>query len=114
MSPHPPKRRDQSKWRGSHPRRAKAVTSAAYANPNTLCWRCGKVLDHPDHRYRDGRPSVWHADHVDDTDPRSALMASASLCNETAGGVRRRAMQLEERNPRSPNAPRRSIGQPNA
>jgi hypothetical protein len=78
-------KRDMSLWRGTHRTKAKALTDRAYANPSAVCWLCGKTLQQGP-RYRDGRPSTWHADHVVPGDPRSPLRLAHSLCNERRGG----------------------------
>ena len=73
--------------RGDYTRRAKVVRDAAYANPLTLCWRCGRTLAmHP-------KGDRWDAGHVLDGNPLSALAPEASSCNRSAGaslGNRRR------------------------
>lgn len=70
--------------KGDYPRRAKAVTDAAKANPLTQCWRCGRTLaQHPPHKT--GRPATWHAGHVIDGDPNSPLLPEASTCNSRSG-----------------------------
>ena len=72
---------------GDYARRAKAVRQAAYADPLTACWRCGRTLDqHP-------AGDTWDAGHVLDGNPASALRPEASSCNRSAGaslGNRRR------------------------
>lgn len=86
-----------SLWDSVYRSRAKVLREAAYANPRTMCWLCGKTLaDGP--RYRNGRPSEWHADHVVAGDPRSPLRVAHSLCNERRGRPKPR-LQV-----RSPNA----------
>jgi hypothetical protein len=62
--------------RGEHPRLAKAVRDAAYANPYTTCWRCGE-------RARPGDP--WQAGHLVDGDTTSPLAAEHRSCNARAG-----------------------------
>lgn len=73
--------------RGSHQRRAKAVTDAAYMDPDTPCQRCGLTLDmHPPH-------ATWDAGHVVDGQVGGDLAPEASTCNRSAGaalGNRRR------------------------
>ncbi len=97
--------------RGSYPRRAEAVRTAANSTPLALCWRDGLRLDqHPPHR--DGSPARWTAGHTVDGDPHaqpwlivtrrppagSWLAAEASTCNY-ANGARRTNKQRA--NPRS-------------
>ncbi len=60
--------------------RAKKIRDAAYADPSTRCWRCGRTLAevqaaNPDRRI------VWHAGHVVTGDRYSPLLAEDSLCN---------------------------------
>jgi len=72
---------------GDYQRRAAAVRAAAYADPTTRCWRCGKTLD----QHKPG--TTWDAGHVIDGSPLSILAAEASSCNRSAGaamGNRRR------------------------
>ena len=91
--------RDMSLWRGAgvaHKNKSKALRDAAYRDPNATCWLCGKTLGEGP-RYKNGRPSTWHADHVLPGDPRSPLRLAHSLCNERRGGRKRNE-------PRSPNA----------
>lgn len=90
-------KRDMSLWHGAYRPRAKALTATAYANPRSVCWLCGKTLAEGP-RYRNGRASTWHADHVIAGDPRSPLRVAHSLCNERRG---RSGVKREE--PRSPN-----------
>lgn len=72
--------------RGTYRRRAKAVTDAAYADPSTTCWRCGKTLaEHGTHR--NGTPATWDAGHLIDGDEHSPLAAEASTCNRSAGAT---------------------------
>ena len=88
--------KDMSLWHGSYRYRSKALTDRAYRDRRAKCWICGRTLqDGP--RHRDGRPSVWHADHVLAGDPRSPLRLSHSFCNQSRGG----GVQANE--PRSPN-----------
>jgi len=77
---------------GDYHVRSRLVREAAYADPDTRCWRCGRTLDqHPPHKT--GKPPHWTAGHVRDGDPTSPLLAEASTCNYAAGarlGNRRR------------------------
>lgn len=78
--------------KGSHQVRARRLTRAANANPNTICWRCGRTLpQHPPHR--NGRPAYWTAGHLHDGRIGGPLAPEASTCNYSAGataGNRRR------------------------
>lgn len=92
-------KRDMRLWHdGTYTSRSKALRDAAYADPRTTCWICGKTLAEGP-TYRNGRASVWHADHVIAGDPRSPLRIAHSLCNERRGRPR-----LKVRAPVSPNA----------
>jgi hypothetical protein len=90
--------RDLRLWHSmAYRRAAKALTDKAYANPRAVCWLCGRTLvDGP--RYRSGRPSTWHADHVVAGDPRSPLRVAHSRCNESRSKATGRVIV------RSPNA----------
>lgn len=75
-------------YAGDYQSRQKALTRAAYANPATTCYHCGRTLDeHP--RTRAGNPPTWSAEHVRPADPTSPLAPSVLGCNAAAG----RAMQ---------------------
>ena len=79
--------RNRSHYSGDYQRRARAVRQAAYADPTTRCWRCGRTL------VEHGATARWDAGHVRDGDPLSPLAAEASSCNRSAGaaaGNRRR------------------------
>lgn len=91
-------KRDMSLWDNRPYRiRARGLREAGYRNPRATCWLCGRTLeDGP--RYRSGRPSTWHADHVVAGDPRSPLRLAHSLCNERRGRGRTRETEV-----RSPN-----------
>ena len=71
-------------YRGTFHVDSRRVRDAAYADPLTLCWRCGRTLDqHPPHKT--GKPATWTAGHVIDSDPTSPLLPEASTCNKSAG-----------------------------
>jgi hypothetical protein len=77
--------RDLTLWNNAaYKARARALRDAAYADPRAVCWPCGRTLQEGP-RYRNGRPSKWHADHVLAGDPRSPLRLAHSLCNERRG-----------------------------
>jgi len=60
------------------------VRAAAYANPDTRCWRCNNRLE--DCRpHRNGKPAHWTAGHLIDGDINSPLLPECSSCNATAG-----------------------------
>ena len=90
---------DRSHYSGSYQRRARAVRTAAYADPSTACWRCGRVLS----QHRPG--ARWHAGHTVDGDSSAALLAEADECNLRFGGelgVRRRGYVPSGRVKRAP------------
>lgn len=86
--------RKKAHHRGTHQTRARAITTAANANPNTRCWRCGRTLpEHPPHR--NGRPPYWTAGHLIDGQVGGQMLPEASTCNYSAGataGNRRRKL----------------------
>lgn len=76
----PGKHRDH--YRGSHKRTAAAVRAAAYADPATVCPRCGltlaqRQLTHPN----DG----WDAGHINPGQIGGPYRAEHSSCNRSAG-----------------------------
>ena len=83
---------NRSHYGGSYQLRARAVRAAAYANPLTQCWRCGKTLS------EHGPGARWDAGHVRDGDPTSPLAPEAASCNRSAGAtlgnVRRQQRQV--------------------
>lgn len=85
---------------GTYQRRSRMVRAAANANPNTICWSCGRTLrKHAPHQT--GRPATWHAGHTIDSSidapawlnvtvrppPGPWLAAEASTCNIHRGVV---------------------------
>ena len=66
---------------GTYQQRAARVRAAAYANPNTRCWRCGRTLE----QIRRIRPRTrWDAGHIHGpTHP--ALAPECSWCNRADG-----------------------------
>lgn len=66
--------------RGTHQRRAKAVTDAAYADPTTTCWRCGLTL-------ADKPGDTWDAGHTTDGQVDGHLAPEHSSCNRSAGAT---------------------------
>lgn len=78
-----------SKQKGPHHRgdyhvRSAQVRAAAYANPATPCWRCGRTLEqHPP--TKTGNPPRWSAGHLRDGDPQSPLLPEVLSCNARAG-----------------------------
>jgi hypothetical protein len=87
-------------YAGTYRRRACIVRARAYADPTTICWRCGRRLDQvPPHKT--GRRARWTAGHVIDGDPRSELRAECSPCNLSAGAVLGNTGRPPGRNPHS-------------
>jgi hypothetical protein len=66
--------------RGDYQRRAAVVCAAAYANPDTRCWRCGLTL-------AEVPGSTWDAGHLVDGQPGGVLAAEHSRCNRSAGAA---------------------------
>lgn len=72
-------------YAGTYQVDAKRCTDAAYANPATRCWRCGRTL--AEHRRK------WTAGHVEDGRVGGLLLAECEPCNKGRGaslGNRRR------------------------
>lgn len=76
---------------------AVAVTTAAYANPDTLCCSCHRPLHqcgpNGDGRNRNGTPCTWDAEHPDGRWPGTALRAGCSHCNRRDGATRGNRMR---------------------
>lgn len=70
-------------YRGSYHVRARHVREAAYANPTTRCWRCGKTLGEI-HKTHPG--ATWQAGHLVDGQVNGPLAPECSPCNTSAGG----------------------------
>ncbi len=79
--------KDRRHYAGNYKVRAKAVREAAYADPLTKCWRCGKTLE------QHGQGDTWQAGHIRDGDYTSPLMPEARSCNARAGAARARVMK---------------------
>jgi hypothetical protein len=78
--------RNRAHYKGTYPRRAAAVRAAAYADPSTRCWRCGRTLAaHPPHTT--GAAATWQAGHIVDGDSSQPLLPEASTCNTSAGAT---------------------------
>lgn len=78
-------------YRGDYNRRARAVRQAAYLNPDTRCWQCGRTL--AEH----GRK--WQAGHVVDGQANGMLRPECEQCNTSRGaamGNRKRAVPHTE------------------
>ena len=70
--------------RGSYHVQSKRVRDAAYADPETRCWRCRLRL-HECKPHHNGKPARWTAGHLIDSDPTSPLLPECSPCNKSAG-----------------------------
>jgi hypothetical protein len=75
--------RDRQHYTGSYDLRAKRVRDAAYSDPLTRCWRCGKTLAEVQRTDPDVR---WHAGHTVDGSSAHPLAPEHSTCNTSAGG----------------------------
>lgn len=70
-------------YRGSYHVDSAHVRAMAYANPETLCWRCGRTLA----QIRQVKPRArWTAGHLIDSLPGGPLAPECSPCNYAAGG----------------------------
>jgi hypothetical protein len=72
-------------YRGTYPRRSRAVRDAAYKNPATLCWRCGRTYADAVKMYGPSG-AAWQAGHIVDGHRGSPLAAEHARCNAIAGG----------------------------
>lgn len=75
---------DRRHYTGSYQARARAVRDAAYADPSTRCWRCGKTLAEAQRMWPDRRV-CWHAGHTVDGNSAYPLRAEHNVCNTSAG-----------------------------
>lgn len=85
---------------GDYARRARAVRTAANADPSTRCWRCGRTLaQHP--RHKTGKAATWQAGHLNDGQEGGPLAPEASTCNSVAGAkagaARKRSFRTSRR-----------------
>lgn len=71
-------------YRGSYPRRSKAIREAAQQNPATRCWRCGRTYIEA-LRLWGPKGAAWQSGHVVDGHPGSPLAAEHARCNKRAG-----------------------------
>ena len=92
-------------YRGGYQTRAKRVREAAYADPGSRCWRCGRTLAEEQARVDAGggrrRRVRWQAGHTVDGNSAYPLAAEHDTCNRTAGAnlanrrkAARRAVEL--------------------
>ena len=70
-------------------RAAAAIRRAAYANPDTRCWRCGLT------RAEHGRE--WEAGHLVDGQVNGPLAAECARCNRSAGATLGGRMRVRRR-----------------
>ena len=71
----------------SYARRSKIVRAIANSDPTTKCWVCHRTQS------EHGRP--WHAGHVIDGHPDSALLPECEQCNTSKGAVRGNRMRMQ-------------------
>jgi hypothetical protein len=72
--------------KGRYHQASRALVAAAYANPDTRCWRCDKTLaQHPN--TKTGNPPRWSAGHVIDGQINGPLRPEVLSCNSRAGAV---------------------------
>ena len=83
---------NRAHYGGDYNRRAALVRAAAYANPATLCRRCGLTLEQVRRR---NPKATWDAGHVVDGLVDGPLAAECSPCNRSAGAIRRNNMIAE-------------------
>lgn len=80
-------KRKAAHHRGSYQVRAKRVTDAAYADPSTVCWRCGRTLEQVRRRFRRRSSVRWTAGHVVDGQVDGELRPECSPCNYGRGAA---------------------------
>lgn len=71
--------KSKAHYSGSYQVRARQVRQAAYANPSTRCWRCGRT------QAEHGRK--WQAGHANDGEIGGLLLAECEGCNTSAGAA---------------------------
>lgn len=69
---------------GTYDKASRAVVAAAYANPGTQCWRCGRILTQHSPT-KTGNPPRWSAGHVVDGQINGELRPEVLSCNSRAG-----------------------------
>lgn len=72
-------------YRGRYHVDSRRVRHAAYANPDTRCWRCGRTLT--EHKPGDR----WEAGHLVDGQENGPLRPEARSCNRRAAAERTNA-----------------------
>ena len=77
--------RQRDHYRGDYNRRARAVRQAAWLNPDTRCWQCGRT------QAEHGRK--WQAGHVIDGQANSLLRPECEPCNTSRGATRGNRMR---------------------
>lgn len=82
---------------GTHPKVSAAIRAAAWANPDTRCWRCNRTLaEMPLHRT--GRRPWWTGGHINDGQVDGAELPECSHCATSTGA--RRGNRMRERRSR--------------
>lgn len=83
--------------KGTHHTQSARVRAAAYANPDTRCWRCKQTLEQI---HRNHPRAKWTAGHLIDGQINGTLAPECSPCNYAAGA------RLGNRNRREPHSER--------
>lgn len=70
--------------KGTFHQESARIRAAAYADPTTRCWRCGRTLE----QVRKVKPHAkWTAGHLIDSTPGAPLAAECSPCNYSHGAA---------------------------
>ena len=85
-------------YRGRYHVQSAKLRQAAYANPSTTCWRCGRTLTEV--RAKNPR-AKWTAGHLIDGQPDGPLAPECSPCNFRAG----QALAAQHRRKHRPQPP---------
>jgi len=91
--------RGQQHYAGTYGTRARLVREAAFADPTTKCWRCGKTLAEAKKIWPD-KNVTWHAGHTVDGNSAMPLAPEHSVCNIRSGGsigAKRRSLRPSRR-----------------
>lgn len=79
-----PSRQKGAHHRGTYHVASAKIRAAAYADPTTVCWRCGLTLEE---KRRTKPRDRWTAGHVLDGVPDSPLLPEHASCNYSHGAV---------------------------
>jgi hypothetical protein len=90
-------------YRGSYHSRSKRLRAAAYTNPATTCWRCGRTYAEA-MKLWGPKGAAWQAGHKIDGHHGSPLAAEHTYCNTAAGARLGHKRRAKRESPRSPNA----------